>query len=126
LKAALLHTDLTQNLTNVYTNPVANAYPLSFYSYLITPCSPTLAEVQGTTCDGMGASTFSKAKGFVLGRFIGFAACAGQQQMTALGYAPLPENLVQDDFKAIGRLPGGVQPPAPTPANCPNPTIGSG
>lgn len=123
LKAAHLNTDLTQNLTNVYTSPLANAYPLSSYSYLIAPCSPTRAKVQGTTCDGSGASAFSKAKGFLLGRFIGYVVCAGQQVMPALGYAPLPENLVQDDFKAIGRLPGGVQPPALTTANCPNPTI---
>ena len=38
-------------------------------------------------------------------------ACAGQQQMALLGYSPLPPNLVQEDFDAIGRLNGGVQPP---------------
>ena len=33
LNAALLHADLTQDLTKVYVNPRANAYPLSSYSY---------------------------------------------------------------------------------------------
>ena len=38
-------------------------------------------------------------------------ACAGQQQMATLGYSPLPPNLVQEDFNAIGRLNGGVRAP---------------
>ena len=42
LEKAILHTDLTQDLTGVYTNPLPNAYPLSAYSYLVTPCSPQL------------------------------------------------------------------------------------
>ena len=46
LEAAILHADLTQDLTNVYTNPLPNAYPLSAYSYLVTPCSPQLAAAQ--------------------------------------------------------------------------------
>ena len=48
LEAAILHADLTQDLTNVYTNPLPNAYPLSAYSYLVTPCSPTLAGPRGS------------------------------------------------------------------------------
>ena len=38
-------------------------------------------------------------------------ACAGQQKMAFLGYSPLPPNLVQEDFDAIGRLNGGVRAP---------------
>ena len=57
LEAAILHSDLTQNLTNVYTNPLANAYPLSAYSYLVTPCSPSLATAQqGPAPANMGRS----------------------------------------------------------------------
>lgn len=126
LKDARLNSDLTQNLTKVYTDSAPDAYPLSSYGYLVTACSPTLASKQGTKCDGTGSSTFSKAEGSVLGKFITFMACAGQENISALGYAPLPKNLVQEDFNAIGRLPGGVQPPAPTAANCPNPTITAG
>ena len=43
LEKAILYKDLTQNLTGVYTNPLPNAYPVSSYSYLVTPCSPSLA-----------------------------------------------------------------------------------
>ena len=40
-----------------------------------------------------------------------------------LGYSPLPPVLVQEDFNAIGRMNGGVQPPPPTAANCKNPYV---
>ena len=50
-------------------------------------------------------------------------ACAGQQQMATLGYSPLPPNLVQEDFDAIGRLNGGVEPPTVTAATCKNPYV---
>jgi cobalamin biosynthesis Mg chelatase CobN len=43
--------------------------------------------------------------------------------MAELGYSPLPPNLVEDDFQAAGRLPGGTEPPPPTPQNCQNPYI---
>ena len=43
--------------------------------------------------------------------------------MAALGYSPIPPNLVEDDFQAAGRLPGGTTPAAPTAANCSNPYI---
>lgn len=126
LEAAILHPDLTQDLTNVYTNTLPNAYPLSAYSYLVTPCSPSLAAAQGTNCaaDPNGAaSTFPSGKGNALGTFVGFLACAGQDQMATLGYSPLPPNLVQEDFDAIGRLNGGVQPPPVSAATCKNPYV---
>jgi phosphate transport system substrate-binding protein len=126
LKDAGLNPDLTQNLAKVYSDRSPTAYPLSSYSYLITPCSPTLASAQGTECDGTGTSTFPTDKGFVLGTFINYLACAGQEQMSELGYAPLPKNLVRDDFKAVGRIEGATEPPRPTAANCPNPTITGG
>jgi len=43
--------------------------------------------------------------------------------MAALGYSPLPPDQVQQDFDAIGRITGGVEPPPPTAANCKNPTV---
>jgi hypothetical protein len=43
--------------------------------------------------------------------------------VAALGYVPLPEQLVEDAFAAIGRINGATEPPPPTAANCPNPTI---
>jgi phosphate transport system substrate-binding protein len=125
LEAAILHPDLTQDLTNVYTNPLANAYPLSAYSYLVTPCSPALAAAQHTACaaNNSAVSTFPSQKGKALGQFAAFMACAGQQQMATLGYSPLPPNLVQEDFDAIGRLNGGVQPPPASPSTCQNPYV---
>jgi ABC-type phosphate transport system substrate-binding protein len=126
LEAAILHTDLTQDLSKVYTNPLPNAYPLSAYSYLVTPCSPALAAAKGGACadDPKGApSTFPASKGAALGQFASYIACAGQEKMALLGYSPLPPNLVQEDFNAVGRLNGGVQPPSPTPANCKNPYV---
>lgn len=126
LEQAVLHADLTQDLTNVYTNPLPNAYPLSAYSYLVTQCSPTLAAAQHVSCaaDPNGAgSNFPTDKGLELGQFLDFMACAGQRSMASIGYSPLPPNLVQADFNAIGRLNGGQQPPPPTAANCKNPYV---
>lgn len=134
LKAAILYTDLTQNLSGVYTNPDPTAYPLSAYSYLVTPCSPQLAAQTGTACASFSApgvpstsprSPLDPQKGQEIGKFVAYLACAGQEQMTALGYSPIPGNLVKEDFAAIARLNGGVEPPAPTPANCPDPTLGN-
>lgn len=123
LEAASLNADFTENLSGVYTDKQAGAYPLPFLSYLITACSPSLASGQGTTCDGPDeTSTYPDAKGQELGEFVNYLACAGQASM-GIGYAPLPPNLVQQDFNAIGRLNGGVEPPPPTASNCPDPTI---
>jgi phosphate transport system substrate-binding protein len=126
LEKAILYSDLTQNLTNVYTNDLPNAYPVSSYSYLVTPCSPSLAAGQDSTtkCSGPdGVSSFPPAKGQALGQFVAFLACAGQQKMALLGYSPLPPNLVQEDFNAIGRLNGGVEPPKVSPTDCQNPYV---
>ncbi|MGO8872210.1 MAG: substrate-binding domain-containing protein [Acidimicrobiales bacterium] len=126
LEAAVLHADLTQDLTNVYTNPLPNASPLSAYSYLVTPCSPTLAAAQRVNCaaDPNGApSSFASQKGQALGQFVAFLACAGQEKMATLGYSPLPPNLVQEDFNAVGRLNGGQEPPPVSAADCRNPYV---
>lgn len=134
LEAALLHADLTQDLTNVYTNPLPNAYPLSAYSYIVSPCTPALAAGQQTACaanpagvPGSGptsaTSPFVPQKGQALGQFVNYLACGGQEEMATLGYSPLPPVLVEEDFKAIGRMNGGQQPAPPTAANCKNPYV---
>ena len=62
-------------------------------------------------------------KGQALGQFVAFLACAGQEKMAQLGYSPLPPNLVQEDFDAIGRLNGGRSLPPVSAANCKNPYV---
>jgi phosphate transport system substrate-binding protein len=124
LEKAILYSDLTENLANVYTNPLPDTYPISSYSYFVAPCSPSLAVHQGFTCDGpQRASPFAASKGDALGVFLQYVACQGQVTMPSLGYSPIPPNLVEDDFAAIGRMNGGHQPPPPTAANCKNPYI---
>ncbi|MGZ4689582.1 MAG: substrate-binding domain-containing protein [Acidimicrobiia bacterium] len=113
LTHATLNADLTQNLGGVYAAPESNAYPLSSYSYLITP-----------------TDQIDPAKGRVLGQFLLYVACAGQREAPLLGYSPLPKNLVQVVFDAINRINGHPQTPdLNTPqgvADCPNPTFSSG
>ncbi len=106
LKHATLYPDLTQNLTGVYNAPDASAYPMSSYSYLITP-----------------TSSISPAKGFVLGTWLIYIACAGQREAPLLGYSPLPPNLVQDVFTQEQKIAGAPKPPPITPSTCPNPTV---
>jgi phosphate transport system substrate-binding protein len=107
LEKAELLPDLEQELDGVYTNPLAAAYPISAYSYLITQ-----------------EATENPGKGAVLGSFIEFLACRGQQAAGQLGYSPLPPNLVQDDFNAIDRINGAAKAPAtPTAQNCLNPYV---
>jgi phosphate ABC transporter phosphate-binding protein len=83
---------LTENLTNVYTDPDPRTYPLSSYSYLILPI-----KVQGQ---------FSTAKGKTLAAFSYYAMCQGQQESASLGYSPMPINLVQASFTQIAQIPG--------------------
>ena len=124
LESATVDPDWSQNLGGVYTSTQSTAYPLSSYSYLVTPCSPALASAQGSSCDGpTTTSPLDPSKGAALGQFVNFLACGGQEKMATLGYAPLPPALVQADFGAIGRMNGAVQPPAPTAATCPNPYV---
>ncbi len=107
LERAQLLPDLEQKLGDVYRNTLPAAYPISAYSYLITPESEMPAQ-----------------KGAVLGRFIRYLACAGQQAAGQLGYSPLPPNLVEEDFKGISRINGAAAPPSqPTAANCKNPYV---
>ncbi len=89
----------------------------------MTQCVPAQAAGEDVSCDGSGTVTMDTAQGSELAQFINFVACTGQVKMAALGYAPLPPNVVEDDFQAEGRLPGGTTPPPPNPDNCANPTL---
>jgi phosphate ABC transporter phosphate-binding protein len=110
LTHARLHDDLTQDLSESYVAPEPSAYPVSSYSYLITP-----------------TSNMDAAKGKVLSEFITYVVCEGQQQAPLLGYSPLPPNLVQTTFDAVNRINGHARlPDLSTPegrASCKNPTF---
>ena len=109
LAHATLNRDLTQNLVGVYNAPESDAYPLSMYSYMVTP-----------TAEGFG---FTADKGKVLSGWIVYIACTGQQSAARLGYSPLPTNLIQSAFDAVRRIPGHVTPPAIDYQHCPNPNL---
>lgn len=83
---------LTQILDGVYNNPDKRSYPLSSYSYMIVPTQV--------------AGIFTADKGKTLGAFTNYVLCEGQQQAAALGYSPLPMNLVLAGFDQIHRIPG--------------------
>ena len=103
---------LTQILDGVYDNADPRAYPISSYSYMIVP-----TEVAGT---------FSLQKGKTLGAFAHYMLCEGQQQAGALGYSPLPLNLVQAGFKQIARIPGASDAANVDISKCNNPTFKPG
>ncbi len=92
---AKLEPDLEQLLTGVFTDTNPKAYAISAYSYLVTP-----------------EGQMNRAEGAVLGQFVQFFACQGQQSAEQLGYSPLPPNLVDDDFQGIKRIAGAAPPPA--------------
>jgi len=96
---------LQQNLNKVYTYTNPRSYPLASYSYLIVPR-------EGTRLP----TNFSKAKGRTLSAFAAFALCAGQRDLSQLGYAPLPRALVRGGLIQTAHIPGHG--PIPTPAHC--------
>jgi phosphate transport system substrate-binding protein len=109
LEKAELLPDLEQKLSGVYANTLAGAYPMSAYSYLVVPLSPK--------------GRIDPAKGKVLGRFVNYLACAGQQAAGQLGYSPLPPNLVEEDLRGIAHITGAAAPPPLTAQNCKNPYV---
>jgi ABC-type phosphate transport system substrate-binding protein len=107
---------LQQNLDNVYTYTDPRSYPLSSYSYLIVP-------KQGTSLP----SVFNDAAGKSLSFFIDYYLCQGQQQAAALGYSPLPINLVTGGFLQVSRIPGHLPVPnIDSYGSCNNPTFING
>jgi len=103
---------LTQILDGVYNNTDPRTYPISSYSYMIVP-----TEVGGV---------FTTKKGATLGAFAHYMLCEGQQQAAALGYSPLPMNLVLAGFDQIKRIPGADPAADTNSANCNNPTFKAG
>jgi phosphate ABC transporter phosphate-binding protein len=105
------NTYLTQDLSEVYTNPDPRTYELSSYSYLVLP----------TTTD----FGFNAAKGFTLGDFGKYLLCQGQTQVDALGYSALPINLVEAGFAQLQKIPGASVPTATDAIirSCNNPTF---
>lgn len=104
---------LQQNLDSVYTYTDPRSYPLSSYSYLIVPR-------EGSKLPPI----FSDPVGRSLSTYIDFYLCQGQQQAAALGYSPLPINLVTGAFLQVAKIPGTVG--APDIRNygaCNNPTF---
>jgi phosphate transport system substrate-binding protein len=73
-----------------FVTPDANAYNPSTYSYALVPVTTGL----------------DQAKGTVLAKFLNYAVGAGQESAEALGYAPLPQNLVDLAFTLIAQIPG--------------------
>jgi phosphate transport system substrate-binding protein len=102
---------LTQILDGVYNNADPRTYPLSSYSYMIVP----------TAVGGI----FTTDKGNTLGTFARYMLCEGQQQATALGYSPLPLNLVLAGSDQIKRIPGAGNTGIDT-NSCHNPTFKAG
>lgn len=114
LLSAQINTDpssgdyLTQILDGVYNSADKRTYPLSSYSYMIVP----------TAVGGV----FNADKGKTLGAFAKYALCEGQQQASALGYSPLPMNLVLAGFEQIKRIPGAAGTNLDS-STCHNPTF---
>jgi phosphate ABC transporter phosphate-binding protein len=110
LLSARLRSDLTQDLGQVYVDPDPRAYPLSNYSYMIIPKTTT--------------ANFSTDKGRTLSEFAYYFLCEGQQQAAALGYTPLPVNLVQTAVDQVNQIPGATQMVnSDDLRNCHNPTL---
>ena len=107
---------LQQDLDSVYTFTDPRSYPLSSYSYLIVPRAGTHLP-----------TNFTPAKGKTLSTFVDYFLCAGQKEVAALGYSPLPLNLVQGGLLQNSKIPGAVAGPNPTTlAGCDNPTFTNG
>src|SRR5258707_9941374 len=107
---------LQQELDSVYTFTDPRSYPLSSYSYLIVPRKGTHLP-----------TNFSPAKGKSLSTFVDYFLCAGHRESAALGYSPLPLNLVQGGLLQSSKIPGAIPGPnLSTLAGCNNPTFTNG
>ncbi|MDT7596819.1 MAG: phosphate transport system substrate-binding protein [Pseudonocardiales bacterium] len=110
LQAKINPSDLTSDLSQVYVNPDPRAYPLSSYSYMINPKDTT--------------ANFNTEKGRTLSDFAYYFLCEGQQQADALGYSPLPVNLVAAGVDQVGQIPGSTHKlNSNNLSSCHNPTV---
>jgi ABC-type phosphate transport system substrate-binding protein len=109
---------LQQNLDSVYSFTDPRSYPLSSYSYLIVPRSGQKLPNQFNSTPGAGKT---------LSTYIDYFLCAGQGQSAALGYSPIPLNLVQGGLLQASQIPGAVpEPNVNSSSSCPNPTFTNG
>lgn len=115
LEKARLRPDLSQELSGVYTNTNPLTYPISAYSYVMTPCAPS---ADRPTCT---APFYSADRTAAMAQWLRYIACDGQVKMAQLGYSPLPANLSVEVARAIGRLGPGAPRYSFTASNCRNP-----
>jgi phosphate transport system substrate-binding protein len=79
--------DKEQYLNLSITNSTAvNAYPISTFSWLVMP------------------SALDSAKNTAATAFLEWMLTSGQRECSALGYAPLPKNLVDRELNAVRKL----------------------
>jgi phosphate transport system substrate-binding protein len=117
LESATLRSDLSQELSGVYTSTNPLAYPISAYSYIVTQCAST---PDRPTCQGpYGNSGISET----FHTWLRYIACDGQVNMARIGYSPLPPNLSQEIANSVARLTGGA-PEQLNAGNCTNPRFG--
>jgi phosphate transport system substrate-binding protein len=104
---------LTQVLDGVYRYNDPRTYPLSSYSYAIIPVN------------GAGDFRITDGKGRTMSDFMYYFLCQGQGAMPALGYSPLPANLVRAGFDQVKKIPHATIKDADV-ASCGNPTFDPG
>ena len=100
-------------LDGVYRYNDPRTYPLSSYSYAIIPIV------------GKGDQRITAGKGRTMSDFMYYFLCQGQGSMPALGYSPLPANLVRAGFSQVKRIPHATVQDADV-AKCGNPTFDPG
>lgn len=111
---------LIQNLDKVYGDKDPRTYPVSSYSYLVVP-RDRRAGSNGPP------PRFNAGKGKTLSTWLNYVLCGAQQSAGALGYSPLPVNLVQGGFAQVLHIPGHVGiPDQRRLTNCNNPTYSNG
>ena len=71
---------------------------------------------------GANDPRMNPAKANTLGDFAYYFLCDGQREAPALGYSPLPLNLVEAGFQQIAKVPGASS-PGHNPSTCNNPTF---
>ncbi len=109
LEAAQINEDqkspdyLLQNLTNVYIDSDPRTYPLSSYVYMIEPIGGKQPRT-GPTGAIAPDSNETTGKRQALADFEYYALCQGQCEIGAIGYSPLPVNLVSAAFSQVQQL----------------------
>jgi ABC-type phosphate transport system substrate-binding protein len=96
---------LLQTLTNVYTDTDPRTYPLSSYVYFIEPIGGSTPRTNPATGQTIAADkSENTAKRQALADFEYYSICQGQSEIGAIGYSPLPVNLVEAAFGQVQQL----------------------